>query len=411
MNGSSKMNSFNVGFVLFVATVIVIIALFWVGSGGGLFQRQAAYYFLCESTSRLKEGSRVYLSGVPVGKVNDIDFVKDLTKNSVKVTIAINERVMPRIRADSSVSLQSDGLLGDVSVHISMGTDKKKALPPGEEIPYQSTSTLEDFVGAEFSGTATNVLHELVVVLKQIKEGEGTIGKLLREPELYDNLNAFLQTLVRLTAKLDEVAVDLRTFSRAVGEQKGVLGKLIFSEDYDRDFTTAVASTAEILTALEGALENSPDQGSVLNRLLLDEKLGERMENVLTRLEEGSRSLAIVLGKVERGEGSVGQLIHDSTIVASIKDLFLGVQELGYMRNLIQNAELQGREANTAEERASLMARLEASRARMLARLAASGTKEPDEEKKENEEDPSAPDKKAPEVQAPEGKKDGAPSQ
>ena len=108
MNESTKMTSLNVGFVLFVATVIVIVALFWVGSGGGIFQQQAEYHFMCPSTSRLKDRSRVYLSGVPVGKVDSIDFVEDLTENSVKVMISINENVMRRIRADSSVSLQSD---------------------------------------------------------------------------------------------------------------------------------------------------------------------------------------------------------------------------------------------------------------------------------------------------------------
>lgn len=411
MNGSRKMNSLHVGFVLFVATVIVIIALFWVGSGGGIFQRQADYHFMCESTSRLKEGSRVYLSGVPVGKVNSIDFVDDLKIEKVKVNISIKEGVMRRIRADSSVSLQSDGLLGDVSVHITMGTGKKDQLPPGEEIIYQQTSSLEEFVGAEFSGTANNVLSELVVLLKQIKGGEGTIGKLLREPELYDNLNAFLKSLRIVTATLEDVAVGLETFSKAVGEQKGVLGKLIFSEDYDRDFTRAIASTAEILAALEGALDNSPGHGSVLKRLLLDEKLGERMENVVARLEEGAKSLAFVLGKIERGEGSVGQLLHDSTIAASIKDLFLGVQELGYMRNLIRNAELQGREAKTGEERASLMARLEASRAKMLARLAASKAKDGDKEKKEDGEDSTPGNQDAPGEPRSESKKDGAPSQ
>ena len=403
MNESTKMTSLNVGFVLFVATVIVIVALFWVGSGGGIFQQQAEYHFMCPSTSRLKDGSRVYLSGVPVGKVDSIDFVEDLTENSVKVMISINENVMRRIRADSSVSLQSDGLLGDVSVHITMGTSNEEELAPGKEISYKPTSPIDDFVGAEFSGTANDVLRELVVVLKQIKGGEGTIGKLLREPELYDNLNSFLKSLAQLTSKLDEVAGDLGEFAEAVGEQKGVLGKLIFSEDYDRDFSRAVSSTAEIVVALEGALDSSSDQGSVLKRLLLDEKLGEKLDNVVGRIEEGAQSLSFVLGKIERGEGSVGQLLHDSTIAASIKDLFLGVQELGYMRNLIQNAELQGREAKTAEERASIMARLEASRAKMLARLAAVKDKEPGDKEKD--------DKPAPVQQDPEGKEDGAGSQ
>ena len=394
MDRATKTSSINVGFVMFVATVVVIIALFWVGSGNGIFQEQAQYHFMCPSTSRLKDGSRVYLSGVPVGKVEEIDFVDDLSINSVKVTVSVAEKVSRRIREDSSVSLQSDGLLGDVSVHISMGTSESLGLPVDNQIRYLQSSPLEGFVGAEFTGTAGDVLRELVVVLKAIESGEGTVGKLLREPELYDNLNAFLRSLATLSVKLDQVATDLGTFSDSVAQEKGVLGKLLFSKEYERDLGRAIASTAEIASRLEGVLNASDDKSSVVTRLFFDERLGERLDNVLVKLEAGSDSLSLVLGMLERGEGSVGQLLHDPSIAASIKDLFLGIQEVGYMRNIIQNAELQGREAKAGEDRASAMARLEASRARMLARLNAprgEDVKEKDDEDPVKEE--SAPAK------------------
>ena len=392
MKRTTKTSALNVGFVMFVATVIVIIALFWVGSGTGIFQRQAQYHFMCPSTSRLKDGSRVYLSGVPVGKVEDIDFVDDLSISSVKVTVSVAERISSRIRKDSSVSLQSDGLLGDVSVHISMGTSDREDLPFGEEIRYQPTSPIEEFVGAEFTGTASDVLRELVVVLKQIESGKGTVGKLLRDPELYDSLNTFFKSLDTLTAKLEQVATDLGTFADAVRGQEGVLGKLLYSKEYERDLSRVISSSAEIATRFEQSLKASGDKRSVVSRLLLDEELGGRLAGAVTKIEEGSKSLALVLGMLERGEGSVGQLLHDSTIAASIKDLFLGVQELGYMRNIIQNAELQGREAKSGDDRASAMARLEASRARMLARINVPGDGEGEKEKK----DDAAPEKKEP---------------
>ena len=388
MERTTKTSAFNVGFVMFVATVIVIITLFWVGSGAGIFQRQAQYHFMCPSTSRLKDGSRVYLSGVPVGKVEDIDFVDDLSISSVKVTVTVAERISSRIRKDSSVSLQSDGLLGDVSVHIGMGTSDSKDLSPGEEIRYQPSSPIEEFVGAEFTGTASDVLRELVVVLKQIESGKGTVGKLLRNPELYDNLNTFFKSLATLTVKLDQVATDLGAFAGAVRGQEGVLGKLLYSKEYDRDLSRVIASSAEITSRFEQSLNASGDKRSVVSRLLLDEELGRRLDGAVTKIE----SLSLVLGMLERGEGSVGQLLHDSTIAASIKDLFLGVQELGYMRNIIQNAELQGREAKSGDDRASVMARLEASRARMLARINAPGDGDGEKEKK----DDAAPEKKEP---------------
>lgn len=405
MNRATKTSSINVGFVMFVATVVVIVTLFWVGSGTGIFQQQAQYHFMCPSTSRLKDGSRVYLSGVPVGKVDAIEFIDDLGVKEVMVTLSVAENVSRRIRFNSTVSLQSDGLLGDVSVHITMGSSDSKGLPAGEEIRYLHSSPLDALAGVEITRSASDVLRELVVVLKAIEAGDGTVGKLLREPELYDNLNSFLKSLAALSGKLDLVADDIGSFSKAVSEQKGVLGKLIFSEEYERDLGQAIASTAEVVVKLEGALNDTSDTSSVVTRLFFDKQLGERLDNVLAKLERGSESLAMVLGMLERGEGSVGQLLHDPSIAASIKDLFLGVQEIGYMRNIIQNAEMQGRAAQTPDERASAMARLEASRARMLARLNAPKDEE-SEKKGEVEDDPEK--KKTAPGETPEKKRDGA---
>ena len=389
MSRTIRTSSLNVGFVMFVATVIVIIALFWVGSGHGIFQQHADYHFMCPSTSRLKDGSRVYLSGVPVGKVESIDFVEDLSVNSVKVTVSLSANISSRIREDSTVSLESDGLLGDVSVHIEMGTSQSEDLAPGEEIKYKPKSAIEGFVGGEITGSASEVLRELVVVLKEIESGKGTVGKLLRNPELYDNLNTFFRSLGTLTVKLDQVATDLGAFASAVQGQEGVLGKLIYSKEYGRDLDRVISSSAEIATRLEEALDSTSGRRSVMNRLLLDEELGGRLDSVVAKIEAGSNSLSLVLGMIERGEGTVGQLLHDVTIAASLKDLFLGVQELGYMRNIIQNAELQGREAKSGDDRASAMARLEASRARMLARIKALDDGEGEKEKK----DDAAPEK------------------
>jgi hypothetical protein len=101
--------------------------------------------------------------------------------------------------------------------------------------------------------------------------------------------------------------------------------------------------------------------------LLTDEDLGKQFTSMVGRMERSAGSLETILAMIESGEGSLGALVHDPSIVQSLRDVFLGVQELGYVSNVIRNAEAKGREVASREDRTSQMQRLEAARARFLA--------------------------------------------
>ena len=49
MNENRVANSFSVGFVFFVSTILVIFGLFWSGSGKGIFEDSNLYYVNCPS--------------------------------------------------------------------------------------------------------------------------------------------------------------------------------------------------------------------------------------------------------------------------------------------------------------------------------------------------------------------------
>jgi phospholipid/cholesterol/gamma-HCH transport system substrate-binding protein len=360
---------FSVGFVLFAATILAIVGLFWVGGGKSFFEAQSRYYVLCPSTTGLKTGSWVKLSGVPVGTVERIDFHEDPRVNKVRVTLSIARKHAGRIRSDSRVVLAPEGLLGDVSAHISLGSPGAEPLPEGEEIEFRELTLLDTVIGEGMSGGATDLIAELIGLLRMIRQGEGTIGKLLKEPEFYDNLSAFTAELDKLTRTLNEIAKDMGDIIEEVESQRGALGKLIFAKDYEEKISSALDESAKLIGALERIVAATEGRSSVAMRLLTDEELGARVASLVDSLEKSAKSLEVVLAKVERGEGSLGEFVHDPSFARSLRDVFLGVQELEYLRNLIRNAELQGRQLASQEDRASLSARAEAARARFLASL------------------------------------------
>ena len=144
-----------------------------------------------------------------------IDFLADTTVDKVEVVLSLNRRHARRIGPGSKAWLKNEGLLGDRSVHISLGADVNE-LPPGSEIPYQPRALLEELVGPGTTETTTDFLDTLTAMLKEIHRGEGSLGKLLKDPELYENLNSF-------TGSLQGVTTEVLGEGNSAGPYKGQL--------------------------------------------------------------------------------------------------------------------------------------------------------------------------------------------
>jgi phospholipid/cholesterol/gamma-HCH transport system substrate-binding protein len=386
MKRSRFVTEFSVGFVLFVATTVVIVSLFVVGDGLTLFTHYVEYKVLCPIASGLKSGSKVYLSGVPVGTVSRIDLPKDLTVKGVPVTVSIQRAYANRIRENSYAWLQSEGLLGDVSINVLLGTAEKEALPPGAVIPYRARSLLDEFAGEEIMTGTTDLLRETISMLKEVNKGEGTIGMLLRNPELYKNLNDFTISMDVTTRQLQSITKEFEDVITEVRSQKGTLGKLIFSDDYAKSIATAVndanatlkslrdvaeeirsgkgsvgklladsslhdagvkalGDVSQVSTRLDSILQKAESQKSLLGRVALDGEMGQDVKELVSKLDRSAGSLERILTLLERGEGSLGMLLRDPSIAASLRDVFLGVSEYGVVQSVVRNAERAGREA------------------------------------------------------------------
>jgi phospholipid/cholesterol/gamma-HCH transport system substrate-binding protein len=401
---------FSVGFVLFVATVVVIASLFLVGDGQNFFADHVEYQVALPSAGGLKTGSKVLLGGVQAGSVRRISFSPDLTSNEVLLSLAIEKSYKDRIREDSFAWLENQGLLGDACIYVKLGVAGDHPLPQGSMIRYKDHPMLDSIAGEEIRESTTGLLKALTSVLSDASQGQGTLGQFLKNPELYNNLNTFTRSMAVLTQDVAAISKELKEVIAEVKSQKGTLGQLIFSEDYARSFATAVreasvlvGSLREIVDAvktgkgsvgklfaddsfhdagkraleglgrasarLDDLLAKAESSRSVLGRVMTDERMGQNVEELVSRLERSAASLESVLGIVERGEGSVGMLVHDPSVATSLRDVFRGVSDSGLMQNAVRNAERDGREAYLRDSSLAKREAEEVLRVRALRRL------------------------------------------
>jgi len=377
---------FSVGFVLFVATVVVIASLFVVGDGKRFFTSQAQYQVALPSAGNLKAGSKVSLGGVIAGSIQRVDFSEDLGSSEVIVTLSIDRGYRERIREDSIAYLESQGLLGDAILYIKLGTADSPVQPIGSTIRFKERAMLDTLAGEEIRQGTTDLIRNISQVLDDMTKGQGTLGQLLKNPDLYNNINSFTQSLASVTQKVDQISQSLDVLTSQLKDRKGTLGQLFFSEETAKDFSSALTDASRTLgnlremtdtmkagrgsigkllaqddlhdtarktldemaraaSRIDDLVTKAESSGSIIGRALLDRDTGNAFADMVGRLERSAASLEKVLAMVERGEGSLGMLVHDPSVVASLRDVFRGVSEAGLVQNLVRNVEREGREA------------------------------------------------------------------
>lgn len=388
---SSGGSSARVGIVFFISILLLMTGVYMVGNGL-IFQDYTTYQAEFPSTPGLRKDARVFLSGVQVGKVEEITFSRDLNSRSIMVTLAVQSEFANRIRENSMAWIQTEGLLGDKSVGITLvGDTPRPQLAPGARIETMDRSLMADLIGEDLTRDTGALLENLIALIQEVNQGEGSLGQLLKNDELYQNLNRFAGSLATTSDELTEVTRDIKDIIAEVRTQKGTLGKLIFSEKYAAEFTSAVqnvnrlmgsladvmdpirkgegtigklvsddalyhelkratAGVSSVTERIDSSLEAMTSNRSVLGRIVEDPEMGQRFERLLSTLERGAGGLERVLAKIDSGDGSLGMLLNDPSIAASLRDLFLGVSESSTLLAIVRRAEEDGREYRLRDE-------------------------------------------------------------
>lgn len=292
-----------VGF--FVVVCLVIGAgLVW---KFGKFSRAAAKQYLLtvsfDNVSGLIPDANVMYAGVAVGKVREIR-LDETGKYRALVTLGIYEGI--KIRRDAKFVINQSGLLGDRYVDVIPGTSSSEPLQPGETV---AGSTSVDL---------TEALRNVVEVLKQ---AGGTI----------ERVNQMLLRVDGAIKRVDEMTLSTQNLQHVSSTLAHI------------DVT---ASNAATLTAELRTLVNE-SRGSVTNTLAALAAAGEHVRNatrqvddfvrdtqvdvkqVTKNLTESAEKLNVILSRLEKGEGTAGKLLTDTSLYNELLQVLRNVERYG----------------------------------------------------------------------------------
>jgi len=334
---------------IFVVCALIFLAggILLMGNQTKLFTPKGALSVIMTDVAGLKVGAPVWLAGVEVGAVSRIRFERPRESNEVRIDLEVDREALKKIGADSIITVKTRGLMGEKYVDITPSRVYSEV--PAKRLYGTSVTKLDDVM--QKAGRSFDIINGLIV---RMDKGEGSLGKLIRDPKLYDNLSDLTReldtfakqvnqgqgTLGRLTQSSEPYDKLMSILSRAddtikdIQNSEGTMNKLIHDRQlYDKLVLLAdkSAQAAEDVRELNKKLTS---HDTTIGKLLGDREFYDKGMAILEKTDRSVKAFEEIAERVNRGEGSAGKLINDkelyirlNTMVDSVNDLVKDIKE------------------------------------------------------------------------------------
>jgi phospholipid/cholesterol/gamma-HCH transport system substrate-binding protein len=203
MNTTKERFKIRLGLFVLVGLALFVLAVFIIGKQKNLFDSVFTVKSTFYNVSGLQVGNVVRFSGINVGTVDNIKIINDST---VQVEMLIKQDVQKFIKSDSEVGIGSEGIIGDRLLIISQGSTDSPMAKNGQML-VSSEPIDTDAIIESLEATAMNAeifSAELSAMMVNINSGKGTLGRLIQDSTIADNLSTTMYNLKQTSKGLDE---------------------------------------------------------------------------------------------------------------------------------------------------------------------------------------------------------------
>jgi len=303
-----------VGIFVIASLAIFMVFVLQVDRGIAIFSKKSQLSLHLDSASGLKVGDVVRVSGINVGNIKSIRFPESAAEKGVEVEMVIDREAMQRIRADSVATIGTIGLLGDRYIEIAPGDVSQPEIKDKGVIKRVGESDIDRTISM-----ASASLHALNRTLKQLEEilglitrGEGSVGRLFSDPNLYDEASMLLKSGKNLIENVEK--------------GRGTMGKFMVDDTAYNSLLSTLKKADQVFERLNtGNLAKLSDDKEIYNEL---KSFFQKSNVFIQKLDQSSEKADSILEGLRRGEGSAGKLLKDDKLYEEAMIFFKNANEL-----------------------------------------------------------------------------------
>ncbi|MEO6327589.1 MAG: MlaD family protein [Ginsengibacter sp.] len=301
MKSTSNKRAIIVGIFIFLGIAIFIVTVLTLGSQKKTFEKSITIKAIFDDVNGLQKGNNVWFSGVKIGTIKKITL---LGNARVDADMNIDEKLRQFIRKDAKAKISSDGLIGNKIIVIYGGSQTAPQVEAGDILGIEKLLSTDEMIStlAKNNDNLLQITTGFKLITKRVQDGNGTIGKLLSDEAMFNNLNAATITLNRTSANLERLSNNVAAYAAKLNN-KGTLASdlvsdtVIFSRlrSTVKQLQNVAESSKDIVDSLKIAGNNITNslnnKNAPVGMLLHDEKAAGNIKVILQNLQSGTKKL------------------------------------------------------------------------------------------------------------------------
>ena len=276
---NQKSKNVRLGILVFIGTILLITALYTIGSNQNLFGSKIRVIADFKDVNGLMTGNNVHFSGINIGTVESVKIFSD---SSIRVVMVIQKDAQEYIKKNAIASIGTDGLMGNKLVNINLVNQQADIIEEGDLL-----RTIEPVATDQMMHTLNRTNEDVALIVQNLKEiseklnSENSLWSILADTVISENIREAIVEIKMTSQKTAIITGDLSKIVKGISEGKGTLGAL-----------------------------------------LTESTLSNKLEQTIVNIEEISDSLAYITGdlkvvssKIQKGAGAIGTLLMDTVFM------------------------------------------------------------------------------------------------
>jgi phospholipid/cholesterol/gamma-HCH transport system substrate-binding protein len=284
-----------VGIFVFLGLLILIAGIFTLGGQQKRFTSTFAVKAVFDDVAGLKTGNNVWFSGVKIGTIKAIELYGE---SQVMVTMNIEETAQRYIHQDALARISSESFIGNKNIVIESGSPNAPVIEDGARIKAVNPLNTDDLMETlqKNNRNLVDITNDFKQLTSRIVQGEGTVGKLLTDSTLANNLEVMVNNLQQTSQNTARASRSLTQFTNKLNTPGGLANQALTDTTVYSQLKTSMAQLQEATNAAAELTDNLRATSNKLNNeanavgvLLSDEEFARNLKSTMQNLETSTQ--------------------------------------------------------------------------------------------------------------------------
>jgi phospholipid/cholesterol/gamma-HCH transport system substrate-binding protein len=301
MKSTSNKRAIIVGIFIFLGLAIFIITILTLGSQQKTFEKSITIKSFFENVNGLQKGNNVWFSGVKVGTIKKVVLTGT---GKVEVDMYVDQQSLQYIRKDAKARISTDGLIGNKIIEIYGGTSKAQQIEAGDVLVNDKLLSTDEMMNtlAKNNDNLLVITNDFKTISSRLVDGKGSIGKLLTDETMFNQINTTVTSLKRASENIQELSSNVSAYTSKLNSKGNLANDLVTDTTIFSKLRATVSQLQQVAVTSQSVINNLQTAGNTLNNglinknapvgmLLNDEQSALQIKITLQNLQSASKKL------------------------------------------------------------------------------------------------------------------------